>query len=201
MAISELERVAEKHNAQIAERYRRLQNAEADQFASVNNAQENVRASVLAPEKPVYAPATQQTPQVTEFVPARAETPVFTTDKFNGVQASAAVIAPTAPVNVPEMPVAVYTPVQEATAVQEQYTFSAMAKRALVAFAATVTVMLAVIGVNTHLINNKNIRIRNLEQKRQELMERNEELEARIETAKSEESIREYAESLGMIKE
>lgn len=193
-------REAERHNSLIKERYQRLQNAENEQFAEStqesNATDYTVRASVLSPEAPVYTPVSEPTsvqqPQVTEFVRVKSESPVFTTEKFNGI-AEATVeetIAPAA-VQAPTMSVALST--------ETQYSLSALAKTVLAAFAAVVIVMLTLICVNTQLIRQKTVRLQNLEEKRQDLMEANEEIQRRIETARSEETIREYAESQGMI--
>ena len=54
---------AQQHNAQISERYRRLQSAVADQFASESYA-EPVRASVSTLERPTYEAPVQETPVV-----------------------------------------------------------------------------------------------------------------------------------------
>ena len=204
MATIELEKTsvltteAQKHNAMISERYRRLQDAEADQFGSTPQVRtESVRASVLAPEKPVDAPVLEQTPQVTEYVRSRIETPVFTTDKFNNIT-DAAVAVPVIDTPVAPMPVEVYAPT-EAVAQEAQYSLSRMAKTVIAAFAATVVAMISLIGVNSHIIRQKTVRIQNLEEKRQELLEENAEIQRRIEIAQSEETIREYALSQGMI--
>lgn len=206
MATMELERTkaltaeeeAQKHNAMISERYRRLQDAEADQFGSTQQVRtENVRASVLAPEKLVAAPVVEQAPQVTEYVRSRIETPVFTTDKFNNIT-DTAVAAPVIDAPVAPMPVEVYAPT-EAVAQESQYSLSRMAKTVIAAFAATVVAMLSLICVNTHVIRQKTVRIQNLEEKKQELLEENAEIQRRIEIAQSDETVREYALSQGMI--
>ena len=70
---------AELHNAQINERYKRLQNAEADQFAQKTVSETTyARTSVLTPEAPALENTriTEQTPFVTEFVREKVETPV-----------------------------------------------------------------------------------------------------------------------------
>lgn len=194
-----VENEAQLHNSMISERFRRLQAAEADQF-SVN--EKPVYASVSAPVAPALVQETrtmQQTPQVTEYVRQRIDSPVFTTEKFNGIQSASAVVAPVyAPVA--PMPVEVYQPATVET-VEESYSLSASAKRALAIFGSVVTIMLTVIGVNTQIINKKTVKIRNLERQRQELQEEYEELQARIEAAQSEESIMEYATSQGMIQQ
>lgn len=198
-----------EHNAMIKERYRRLQNAETEQFAqnSETNSAERyqVRASVLTPEKPAYqapvvdAPLTAQTPQVTEFVRTRIETPVFTTEKFNAVQETAIMETAYQTAEKPmEMPVQVSAPTAS-VAVEPQYSLNAFAKKVLAIFAAVVVTMLSVICVNTQIIQRQSIKLRNLEQKKEQLMEANEDLQRRIANAKSEETILDYAQSKGMI--
>ncbi len=197
------DRAAQLHNAGIQERYRRLRDAEERQFAQTTQNATNytVRASVLAPERPSFTtpvesvPAVEQVPQVTEYVRERIETPVFTTDKFQAVEEQATAFAPVAPM---EMPQIMQAPTAVA-AVEESYSLSTFAKRALAIFGAVVTVMLSVICVNSHLINQKNIKLRNLEQKREELMEKNEEIQRRIENATSDQTIMDYIISEGMI--
>lgn len=185
---------AELHNAQINERYKRLQNAEADQFAQNTVASESsvVRASVLTPNAPAVEDTkiTEQTPQVTEFVRERVEYPVFTTEKFERAEMQA-------PVEVPTQAVVRATSVSK----QAQYSLSNMAKVVMAAFAMVVVLMLTFICLNTQKIEMKSLKIRELEQERAELIEKNEAIQRRIETACSEETITEYALSQGMIKE
>lgn len=197
------QKVAEEHNAMIKERYRRLQDAEAEQFASVTEsryAQQTPRASVLAPEAPVFvnAPAMEQTPQVTEFTQSRMSSPVFTTEKFNATQEMAATVVTPAPVA--PMQVSVYTPTQAAVENETQYTFTPMAKKILMAFVATATVMLSIIGINTGIIKRNNARLQDLQEQEETLVMENKELQARIEAATSEETITKYALENGMIK-
>lgn len=195
---------AQRHNALIKERYRRLQDAEADQFAEETHIERNatnytVRASVLAPEAPVIAdtPVFEQAPMITEFVHERVESPVFTTEKFNAIereQTVAEVVAPT-PVEMPTQ-----APVQAtATEVEVQYGLSRLAKTVMAAFAATVTLMLCLIGVNSNVIRQKSVRLQELETQNQELMIEYQELQARIQQATSQETIMEYVQEEGMI--
>ena len=167
---------AELHNAQIAERYKRLQNAESMQFSDT---------VAVAPAPTVER--TVEEPQITHYTREKIDSPVFTTEKFERAET---VIAPTQT----QAPAAVQT-----TAVAEQYSLSHMAKMVMAAFAAVVVLMLTLICVNTQIINRQSVRIRNLEEKREELVEKSEEIQARIELAQSEETIREYAISQGMI--
>ena len=56
---------AQQHNAQISERYRLLQSAEADQFSQVTHANESAaQAAPIVEETPVL----EQMPHVTDFV-------------------------------------------------------------------------------------------------------------------------------------
>lgn len=193
-----VEKEAELHNAQINERYKRLQNAEADQFAEEtedirSESAYSVRASVLTPEAPVVENTAtfEQIPQVTEFV--REKAPVFTTEKFNHIAETTAPVAIQAHVSIP-----VQEPVT-AVAKQAEYSLTAMAKAIMATFVAVVIMMLTLICINTQTIERKSIQLKNLEKQREELVEQNEELQRRIEIAQSEETIREYALSQGMI--
>lgn len=200
---------AELHNAQIKERYRRLQNAEADQFAQsytqeTNAAQYTVRASVLAPEKPVYStpsvqetPIVEQVPQITEYVREKIENPVFTTEKFQSAQQ--APVMGTAAEPVMEIAVAPVVHTVSAVAAEPQYSLSRAAKIAMAAFGATVALMLTFIGINSGIIRQKTEQLNALERGNQELRMQNAELEERLQNAKSEDAIREYALSQGMI--
>ena len=75
-----VEEQAQRHNAMINERYRRLRDAENNQFARET---QDVRASVIAPEKPVFvapvaeSPVVEQMPQITEFVPTHTMRSTF----------------------------------------------------------------------------------------------------------------------------
>ncbi len=197
------QKIAEEHNAMIKERYRRLQDAEAEQFASIagNNYAHQARASVFAPEAPAYvnAPAMEQMPQITEFVQARTETPVFTSEKFNNMQGEA-VASVVAPAPIAPMHVEVYAPTQASVASETQYTFSPMAKKLLMAVAATATVMLSIIGINSGIIKRNNVRLQNLQEQEQTLTQENADLQAQIEAATSEETIMKYAQEKGMIR-
>ncbi len=192
---------AQLHNAGINERYRRLRDAVERQFGESNATDYTVRASVLAPEKPVFTalvventPAVEQAPVVTEYVRTYAESPVFTTEKFGAVSEETPV-AVQAPVEMPAQ-----APVQAvAVSVEAQYSLSHMAKMVLATFLAVVTVMLAVICVNTHLINQKTLQLQTLEARNAELVEENTAIQNRIAKARSEEAIRDYAISQGMI--
>ena len=174
-----------KHNAQISERYRMLQNAEADQFEAEENYSESVRASVAAP-------VMEQTPEVAEYIGERISASVFTAEKFNameGYQQTTAEMAITAPV------------IEQATIqeTEERYALTPFAKVAMGVFSLVIVGMFALIGVNSNIIKNQKIKIKNLEEKKNQLVEQHEEIQAHIENAQSEETIRAWAESQGMV--
>ena len=179
---------AQQHNAQINERYRKLLSAENDQFSEQNYVAPTV-SNVVAPTVS-ETPVMEQAPQVTEFVHERVTAPVFTADKFELIREQAVRVAP------------IVAPVferKESVAVEAQYSLTPLAKVVMAVFTMIVIAMLTMICLNTKWIENKSMRIKNLEKQREELMERNEEIQRRIEIAQSEESIRQYAESHGMV--
>lgn len=182
------EQEAQQHNAQISERYRKLLSAENDQFSEQNYTTPAV-SNVIAPTAS-ETPVMEQAPQVTEFVHERVTAPVFTADKFELIRDQAVKAAP------------VFAPVferKEAVAVEAQYSLTPLAKVVMAVFTMIIIAMLTMICLNTKWIENKSVRIKNLEKQRQELMEKNEEIQKRIEIAQSEETIRQYAESHGMV--
>ena len=183
---------AQQHNAMIKERYLRLQNAIADQLAEdthTNDERVSEAYTVVAAEQSLYISpsearpgALEQAPQVTEYVAPATASAVFTTEKFNA------------------MPTATVKPAQvTAVATEAHYSLTPFAKVAMAVFTFVIVAMLTMICVNTNLIRQKNIKIKNLEQKKEQLMEQNEEIQRRIEDMTTEEAIRSYAESQGMI--
>ena len=180
MAYDEQEAIREaEHNAMISERYNRLQNTVYEQLSEVKT-EEPVRASTIAPERTSfnvfsYASVLEQAPAVTEFV--RYEEPVIERE----------IVAP------------VETPVMEATPVREEYALNSVAKLALAAFATVVVGLCSLISVNTGIINSKKLQLQTLQARKQELVETNQEIQRRIDNARSEETIREYAQSQGYI--
>lgn len=198
------EQEAQQHNAQIKERYKRLQNAEADQFAQSNTqesnaVQYNVRASVSTLERPSVSvddtSIFEQAPQVTEYVREKLDSSVFTTDKFQAVQQPVQQLS-RAVAAVPQAPTAVAT---AAVAVASPYALTNFAKAVMAAFAAVVIVMLTLICVNTQLIRQRTVEVQGLQAQNAALQEEYAELQSRIRDAVSEETIREYALSRGMI--
>ena len=187
----------EQHNAMINERYRKLLSAEEDQFSTqtpVFSAQTTYAAPVAE------TPVTQQTPQVTEYVRSDVAASLFSAEKFERLEGFATenaytdTFAPTV-VNAP----APVTQVRGTVKAVESYGLTPFAKIAMAVFTLIVVALLTLIAVNSHTIQLKNIRLQNLEEKKQELLEKNEEIQRRIQEAKSEERVLEYAQSQGML--
>ncbi len=188
---------AQKHNAMINERYRKLQSAEAYQFAEdTYTAQETVAAPSVYADSEENVAASVQTPQVTEYVPTPSASALFTTEKFERIQGyeEAAVEVAPAVVAAPVIAAPV-TSIRVKT--ESQYSLTPLAKMVMAIFTLVIVAMISMICINTHLINQKRVKIQNLEKKKEQLMEQSEELQRRIEEARSEEAIRAYAEAHG----
>lgn len=194
----------ERHNAQIQERYRRILEAEEVQFDTPVQESTQTQASISAPvTEPTYTapivnntPVMEQTPVVSEYI-SPIENPVFTTQKYENLEANyTPVIKPTQEI----APIQVNGQASVESAVEERGFLTGKAKMLIGAVCATFVLMFSLVCVNTQIINQKARQIKNLEKTRQELVEKNDALQARIQNAQSEESIREYALSHGMIK-
>lgn len=187
---------AQKHNAMINERYLRLQNAVADQFSNDTSVQgaENANAEAVVEEAPLYispsnVASLEQVPSVTEYVAPTAAA-LFTTQKFEAMQAYEQANA---------MPVEFAAPTKATETVEEvHYSLTPLAKIVMAVFTFVVVAMLTLICVNTQIIRQKKVQLKNLEQKKEQLMEQSEDLQRRIEAARSEETIRQYALENGL---
>lgn len=186
----------ELHNAMIAERYKEILGVVEGQIEKREPAM-NATQTTYAPVEeaptvaPSYrAPAMEQVPHVTEYTPSSIAASLFTTETLDRIapQPVPSVVAPKAVAD------------ENAVAVREaSYSLTPMAKAAIAIFAATVVGLLALIGVNSMSIKRKNIRLRNLEEKKQELMERNGEIQQYIDELQTEESIIERATEAGLL--
>ena len=196
---------AQKHNAQIRERYNRLLSAEADQLASETYAQtpvSEVRASVLAPEAPVNVtpvtadtPVLEQVPQVTEFVREQVASSVFTTEKFERLQENNPVMnSAVAETIAPTYVAPVFQSAATAAVEVEQYSLSSFAKKVIAGVGAAVVALVSLIGINTQIINNKEAELRQLRSRQQELVNENARVQEEIEIATSEDTIRAWAQ-------
>lgn len=213
---------ARKHNAMIRERYRLLQNAEEAQlektFAEAERQkraeQFTVPAAPVAPVVPAApeAPAAPVVKTQERAVPLTAQQKdLFTADTFRRVvsgaaEAQAAVQTPVQapafrPVYVPgEAKEQVKAVEKSAEKALESYSLTNAAKALIAAVAAFVVLLIALIGVNTRILNAKGAELTMLEEKKAELVEQSRELANRIEKATSEETIAAWAQANGWTK-
>ncbi len=213
---------ARKHNAMIRERYRLLQNAEEAQlektFAEAEQQkraeQFNAPAAPVAPVVPAVpeAPAAPVVKTQERAVPLTAQQKdLFTADTFRRVvsgaaEAQAAVQTPVQapafrPVYVPgEAKEQVKAVEKSAEKALESYSLTNAAKAVIAAVAAFVVLLIALIGVNTRILNAKGAELTMLEEKKAELVEQSRELANRIEKATSEETIAAWAQANGWTK-
>lgn len=213
---------ARKHNAMIRERYRLLQNAEEAQLEKTfAEAEQQKRAEQFtAPAAPVapVVPAAPEVPAATfvktqeRAVPLTAQQKdLFTADTFRRVvsgaaEAQAAVQTPVQapafrPVYVPgEAKEQVKAVEKSAEKALESYSLTNAAKAVIAAVAAFVVLLIALIGVNTRILNAKGAELTMLEEKKAELVEQSRELANRIEKATSEETIAAWAQANGWTK-
>lgn len=213
---------ARKHNAMIRERYRLLQNAEEAQLEKTfAEAEQQKRAeqytAPAAPVAPVVpampeAPAAPVVKTQERAVPLTAQQKdLFTADTFRRVvsgaaEAQAAVQTPVQapafrPVYVPgEAKEQVKAVEKSAEKALESYSLTNAAKAVIAAVAAFVVLLIALIGVNTRILNAKGAELTMLEEKKAELVEQSRELANRIEKATSEETIAAWAQANGWTK-
>ena len=213
---------ARKHNAMIRERYRLLQNAEEAQLEKTfAEAEQQKRAerfnAPAAPVEPVVpampeAPAAPVVKTQERAVPLTAQQKdLFTADTFRRVvsgaaEAQAAVQTPVQapafrPVYVPgEAKEQVKAVEKSAEKALESYSLTNAAKAVIAAVAAFVVLLIALIGVNTRILNAKGAELTMLEEKKAELVEQSRELANRIEKATSEETIAAWAQANGWTK-
>ena len=190
----------ELHNAMIAERYKEMLGVvegQIDENKPVFNAAPAYAPVVETPTfTPTYnAPVMQQIPQVTEYAPTGIAASLFTTETLDRI-APRHTVDTFAPTYVAPQPIVE----EEVVAVKEErYALSQAAKVAIAAFAAVVVTMLTLIGVNTQTIHNKNARLQNLAEKKQELIERNQEMQRYIAELQTEESIIQRATEAGLL--
>ncbi len=178
----------EKHNAMINERYRKLLDMVEDQLSASTVEESGYAPLSIAPQAPVLeqAPALEQTPTVTEYAP------VFTTEKLERIEQLCQEAIPVADKQTKEV-------VKAATTAVAHYSLTPLAKLVMAAFTLVVVAMLVLIGINSRLMQQRGVRIKNLEEQRQELIERSEELQLRIQELQTEASILERATEAGLL--
>ena len=181
-----VDREAEKHNAQISERYQRLKNAEEQQFAEFT--QERAYTATYTPE--FNAPVQQ--PQVPEYAHTRVDSPLFTVETLERtLQRTETAYAP------------VQQPTVEAAVVAEMqptYSLTSMAKKAIVAASAVTVALLSVICVNSSILRTQAKAIAEQEAMNAAARVELARIQNDISVATSEEAIAAWATENGMVK-
>ena len=188
---------AQKHNDAINENFLKIKNFEQTQFEEdeVQVVEVEAVAEPVVEETPLYiSPANvgrfEQAPVVTEYASPMAAA-LFTPQKYEiakeNMETAAAPVEIAAPVHATQV------------SAVESYALTPLAKVIMAAFTFVVVAMLALIGMNTQIIRQKSLRIQNLEEKKQQLLDESQEIQRRIEAAQSEEAIRQYAMENGII--
>ncbi len=182
----------ERHNAAINERYRQLFDTVEEQLSSP--IQEEYAPTDAATPSFDVASEVEQTPVVTAYQPSALAASVFTAEKFERVESFER--ERVAPVNAQPAQA-----VKAATTAMVQYSLTPLAKVAMAVFTLLVIAMLTFIGINSQIIRQKSVRLQNLEEKKQELMEKNEEIQRYVRELQSEENILERAQEAGLLNE
>ncbi len=180
----------EQHNAGISDRFARIFDTVAEQFGTPE-IQENQREATTyaTPARVSETPEMEQTPIVRDYAPSALAASVFSTDKFEQIEEFRR-----------EERVQIAPPqVVAKEAVAEKYTLTPLAKVALAIFTLLVIAMLALIGVNSQILQRKSVQLRNLEQTKERLTEENEEIQRYIRELQSEESIMQRASEAGLL--
>ncbi|MBE5752995.1 MAG: hypothetical protein E7343_02880 [Clostridiales bacterium] len=181
------DRAAELHNAQISENYRLLKDAVERQIATFDF-EEQPRASVIAPERPVEREV--ETPQYSH---ERVSSSLFTTDTLDRAIRNNTPVAPISQVETKTVEV-------ESVAQEPVFGLSAFAKAVAAVFCAVIVTMLTMICINTQIINEKATKLAELEKQQRTLIQRSVKLKNQIEDATSDETIEEFAKQFGMVK-
>ena len=176
------------HNSQISENYRLLRDLENQQFATIQQerAGAQARANVLIREQTVAVPRERVTSEL------------FTAETLDRAIRNNAVAER---VETPVSNEQVNTVAVESVAREEVAVLSSFAKTVAAVFAAVIVMMLTVICINTQIINQKASYLSTLEQKKQELVAKELDLQEKIVRQTSKKAIEEFAEKYGMVKD
>lgn len=213
------ERYEKLKNAEATQLAESISEAERAPYAAPRAA-----ASVLAPERPektapaFTAPVPERTPLGNEVVHTKVDSPLFTPETldrtiqenyydFAPTQTPAAPVIPVQTADMPaagelsvaQMPAAAAAAASVDAAVKESYGLNAFAVKMIAAFAALVFTLLTIIGINSYVIRQKTMRLNQLEQRKERLVEQRSELEKDILEAQSYEKILEFVREHGMI--
>ena len=172
------------HNSQISENYRLLRDLENRQFESIERERASLQsnANVLTIERPRE----------------RVTSDLFTVETLDRAIRNNTVVEPVEMVVQPVQPQAVAV---ESVAREEVAMLSSFAKTVAAVFAAVIVMMLTIISINTQIISQKAAYLSTLEQKQQELIAQELDLQEKILRQTSKQAIEEFAEKYGMVKE
>ena len=172
------------HNSQISENYRLLRDLENRQFESIERERASLQsnANVLTIERPSTT---------TELPRERVNSDLFTVETLDRAIRNNAVVESTQP----------KAAVVDSVANEEVAMLSSFAKTVAAVFAAVIVMMLTIISINTQIINQKASYLSTLEQKQQELVAKELDLQEKIIRQTSKKAIEEFAEKYGMVKE
>jgi outer membrane murein-binding lipoprotein Lpp len=175
------------HNSKISENYRLLRDLEEQQFATIQQerAEAQAHANVLTREQSAVLPRERVTSEL------------FTTETLDRAIRNNVVAEPV----VQTIPTQLNSQVVESVAVEEVAVLSSFAKTVAAVFAAVIVMMLTLICINTQIINQKASYLSTLEQKQQELVAKELDLQGKIARQTSKKAIEEFAEKYGMVKE
>jgi hypothetical protein len=192
-----VDREAQEHNAQISERYQRLKNAEEQQFAEFSN--QGVYATTYAPERSAPVQQPTQQPQVPQYGHTRVESPLFTVETLERTwQRNETAYMPAQPEVIPQ-PQTIVEQTAKAE-VQPTYSLTSAAKKMIAAVSVAVTVMMTMIGINSHVLRTQELQIAAQEASnaaaRAELVR----IQNDISVNSSEEAIGTWAQANGMVK-
>lgn len=213
------ERYEQLRNAEATQLAESISEAERAPYAATR-----ASAPTLAPERPERtasypaAPATEGAPRTAEYVHTKVNSPLFTPETldrtiqenyydFAPTQTPAAPVIPVQTADMPaagelsvaQMPAAAAATASVDAAVKESYGLNALAVKMIAAFAALVFTLLTIIGINSYVIRQKTMRLNQLEQRKERLVEQRSELEKDILEAQSYEKILEFVREHGMI--
>ena len=203
------DRNAEIHNSGISDAYRFLAETVDRQLSEIKNAREATRShsATIEIERPAptekiapkTVPAVEPKREETPYVRERVDSDLFraeTLDRaiYNHVYREESYVPA-------EMPMAEVKEVAiPSPSVEGNAHLSTFAKTVMAVFAASVVMMFSLICINTQVLNQKAVRISQLEQTHNELVTKNIQLRKQIEEVTSEDAIEEFALSNGMVK-
>ena len=178
------------HNSQISENYRLLRDVENRQLETI----ELERASLQSNANVL----TRESVRPNELPRERFHSELFTAETLDRAIRNNVAVEPVERMVEYVQP---ETVVVESVAREEVAVLSSFAKTVAAVFAAVIVMMLTIICINTQIISQKAAYLSTLEQKQQELIAQELDLQEKILRQTSKQAIEEFAEKYGMVKE